>query len=45
MVFPYRGFDSHSNYISNGADRADMVGLLKGQVHRFEGAPDVEGRA
>lgn len=33
------------NYISNGVDRKDVVTLMKEQIKRFEGQPDVTGRA
>jgi hypothetical protein len=44
MVFPFTNFDGRCNYISN-AKREDVLILLKEQVRRFEGAPDVEGHA
>jgi len=43
MVFPF-GRDGRCNYISN-ADRAEVLTMLKEQVRRFEGAPDVAGHA
>lgn len=43
MVFPFDGFDGRANYISN-AIRADIVVLLKEQLARFEGQPEMEGR-
>lgn len=33
------------NYISNGADRRDIVSLLREQAARFEGSPDITGRS
>lgn len=44
MVFPFEGFDGRCNYISN-ADRRDVVVLLKEQLARFEGQPEVRGKA
>ena len=48
MVFPFAGFDkgdSRCNYISNGADRKDIVTLMKEMIARFEGQPAQAGRA
>lgn len=36
LVFPFEGFDGRCNYISNGADREDIVTLFKEQIKRFE---------
>jgi len=36
MVFPY-GETGRCNYISNGADRNDVMALLREQLARFEG--------
>jgi hypothetical protein len=44
LVFPFENHDSRCNYISN-ANRADVVVLLKEQLARFEGQPEVTGRA
>jgi len=44
MVFPFEDFDGRCNYISN-ADRKDVVVLLKEQLARFQGQPEMEGRA
>lgn len=43
MVFPFEGFDGRCNYISN-ADRKDVVVLLKEQLARFQGQPEMKGR-
>ena len=43
MTFAF-GDQGRCNYISN-AERKDVVVLLKEQLRRFEGAPDVEGHA
>lgn len=44
MVYPF-GSAGRCNYISNGADRRDMITLMKEQIARFEGQADVSGRA
>jgi hypothetical protein len=44
MVFPFEGHEGRCNYISN-AQRDDVVVLLREQLRRFEGAPDVTGTA
>jgi hypothetical protein len=45
MVFPFADFDGRCNYISNGADRNDIVTLMKEMIARFEVQPEVKGRA
>ena len=45
LVFPFESHDGRCNYISNGADRRDIVVLMKEQIRRFEGAPEVTGTA
>jgi hypothetical protein len=45
LVFPFGEGEGRCNYISNGADRKDVVTLLKEQIKRFEGQPDVTGHA
>lgn len=45
MVFPFGAHDGRCNYISNGADRQDVVTLMKEMIQRFEGQPEMEGRA
>lgn len=44
MVFPFFDHQGRCNYISN-ADRKDIVVLLKEQLARFEGQPEIKGRA
>jgi hypothetical protein len=44
MVFPFEGHEGRCNYISN-ANRDDVVTLLKEQLARFEGQPEVKGHA
>lgn len=45
LVFPFNSHDGRCNYISNGADRRDIVTMLKEQIARFEGQPEMKGRA
>jgi hypothetical protein len=45
MVFPYGDDSGRCNYISNGADRRDIVMLMKEQIKRFEGQPEITGHA
>jgi|SRR5215472_3598083 len=44
MVFPFEDGPGRCNYISN-ANRADVVTLMKEQIKRFEGQPEMQGRA
>lgn len=37
LVFPFRSKDGRANYISNGADRDDIVALFEEQIKRFKG--------
>lgn len=45
LVFEYGESKGRCNYLSNGADRKDIVTLFREQIRRFEGAPDVTGTA
>lgn len=46
MVFPFGEGDGRCNFVSNGADRSDLVSLFREMAARFEGMPDVkEGNA
>ena len=45
MTFPYGDTTGRCNYMSNGADRRDMVNLMKEMLTRFEGQPEMSGRA
>lgn len=45
LVFPFNSQDGRCNYISNGADRRDIVTMMKEQIARFEGQPEMKGRA
>ena len=44
LVFPFSD-KGRCNYISNGADRRDIVTLMKEMIARFEGQPEMRGRA
>jgi hypothetical protein len=44
LVFPYGEKKSRCNFISNGADRKDIVTLFKEMIARFEGQPEISGR-
>jgi len=45
LLFEYGSHEGRANYISNGADRGDIVNLFKEQIKRFEGQPDLKGHA
>ena len=45
MVFPFGDHSGRCNYISNGADRTDVVTLMKEMIARFEGQPEMAGKA
>ena len=46
LVFPFGESDSgRCNFISNGADRRDVVTLMKEMIVRFEGQPEMIGQA
>lgn len=46
MVFPFgEHVAGRCNYISNGAERSDIVVLMKEMIARFEGQPEQKGRA
>jgi len=46
LVFPFGDkFDGRCNFISNGADRRDVVTLMREMIARFEGQPESQGRA
>jgi hypothetical protein len=45
LVFPFDAQDGRCNYISNGADRRDIVTMMKEQIARFEGQPEMKGSA
>jgi hypothetical protein len=46
MVYPYgEAENGRCNYISNGADRRDVVCLMKEMIARFEGQPEISGNA
>ena len=45
LVFPFGEGEGRCNYISNGADRKDVVTLMKEQIKRFEGQAETKGEA
>ncbi len=45
LVFPFGEKEGRCNYISNGADRRDIATLFREQTARFEGQPEMKGRA
>lgn len=45
LVFPFGSNDGCYNYISNGANRKDIVVMLKEQIKRFEGQLEMTGTA
>lgn len=45
MVFPFGETDGRCNFMSNGADRRDLINLMREMIARFEGQPEMSGRA
>ena len=45
MMFPFGDVAGRCNYMSNGADRRDIVTLMREMIARFEGQPEASGRA
>lgn len=45
LLFPYGDKTGRCNFISNGADRKDLVVLFKEMIARFEGQPEMKGHA
>ena len=45
MVYNFGDQPGRCNYISNGADRKDVVVLMREMIARFEGQPEMKGRA
>ena len=46
LVFPFSdgiADNERCNFISNGADRRDVVALMKEMIARFEGQPQMRG--
>lgn len=43
LVFPFGEKGGRCNFISNGANRKDIVVLFKEMIARFEGQPDLSG--
>ena len=45
LSFPFNSPDGRCNFISNGANRQDIVVLFKEMIARFEGQPEIVGKA
>ena len=45
LVFPFGASEGRCNFISNGADREDIVALMREMIARFEGQPEMTGTA
>lgn len=45
LTFPYGAHDGRCNFMSNGADRKDIVAMFKEMIARFEGQAAVKGTA
>jgi hypothetical protein len=45
LLFEYGEKEGRCNFISNGADRKDIVTLFKEMIMRFEGQPEMRGHA
>jgi hypothetical protein len=45
LLFAYGEKEGRCNFISNGADRKDIVVLFKEMIARFEGQPEMTGHA
>jgi hypothetical protein len=45
LMFPFGDVSGRCNFMSNGADRKDLVTLFKEMIARFEGQPEIEGHA
>ncbi len=45
LIFPFGETEGRCNFISNGADRKDIVVLFKEMIARFEGQPEMKGTA
>lgn len=45
LQFEFGDTSGRCNFISNGADRKDIVVLFKEMIARFEGAPEQKGTA
>lgn len=45
LLFPFGDRSGRCNFLSNGADRRDVVILMKEMIARFEGQPEIKGEA
>jgi hypothetical protein len=44
LTFHFGEKEGRCNFISNGADRADIAALFKEMIARFDGQPEMKGR-
>jgi len=44
LTFPFGNNDGRCNFMSNGADRADLVVLFKEMLARFQGQPETTSK-
>jgi hypothetical protein len=45
MMFKFGTAPGRCNFMSNGVDRRDLIVLMKEMIARFEGQPEISGRA
>lgn len=45
LVFPFGEKEGRCNFISNGANREDLVCMFKEMIARFQGQPEMKGSA
>jgi hypothetical protein len=45
LVFEYGEKEGRCNFVSNGANRKDLVALFKEMIARFTGQPEMKGSA
>lgn len=45
LMFKFGDDPGHCNFMSNGVGRGDIVTLFKEMIARFQGQPEIEGRA
>ncbi len=43
LTFPFGNTTGRCNFISNGANRRDLVNLFREMIQRFEGQPEATG--
>ena len=45
LVFPFGEKEGRCNFISNGANREDIICMFKEMIARFQGQPEMKGTA